>query len=641
MNIKCREELANDLDKEQLAAVEAPLSNTCVFAIAGSGKTRVLTYRVANLIDNNIPEKEMLLLTFTNKAAGEMVKRIKNILGKEKLNLLSGTFHSIACKFLRKFAHVIDYDSNFTIIDANAAKNLMDKCRDNYLASYSSPEDEFPSKNVLIDIYSGAINHQLSFDEYTKKYYPYYKGETIDAIILIFEDYVNKKISDNLMDFDDLLLNFLDVLMNDEARKTITDYYKYIFVDEYQDINWIQYEILELLNQHNCIFVIGDPCQCIYQFRGSDEKYIKIFQETHENVNSYKLTYNYRSAPEILLLAQDTINRNELPYEVMLHTKNPEYSIPYIYGTNDEIEEITKLAAIINMNYVDNLNNVAILVRRGTQINRVQQILETYGISCNLMGDKSLYENYYIQNLISLMQFKINYKNKIVFLNTSRIFGGIGEVLANQMYEVFADNNYVFYGLPSINNKTSYAFEILRKIVEYQQQDISDLISYICNIYYKNYMYNKYENFEEKYADIEYLIRITKGSKDIENFLDAVTLDKVSQQSSTNSVTVTTMHKSKGLEWDIVFLPFIDKGEYPRCRERDYVDNTFNVQNERNLFYVAITRAKKQLFLSYSLTYEDKPCGPSPFLEELDPEGYESIFYDNEQNNENEDNNEE
>lgn len=629
MQTTCKPELAKDLDKEQLAAVEAPLTNTCVFAIAGSGKTRVLTYRVANLIDNNIPENEMMLLTFTNKAAGEMLKRIKDILGKQKLNLLSGTFHSVACKFLRKYASIVDYDNNFTILDPNSQRKLMEKCRDTYIANYQSDNDEFPSKNILVDIYSGAINHQLSFNDYIKKYYQYYKGEKVDGIILIFEDYVDEKIQDNLMDFDDLLLNFLDILQDKQTRKQITNHYKYIFVDEYQDINWMQYEILELLNQEQCIFVIGDPCQCIYQFRGSDEKYIKIFQETHKNVNNYNLTYNYRSTPEILQLAQDTINCNVLPYTVTLNTKNEEFSYPYIFGTNDDVEEISKLSELILNNYMDNLNDVAILVRRGTQINKVQQILETYGISCNLMGGKSLYENYYIQNLITLLQFQINYKNKIVFLNTARIFGGIGDVLANQMYSACESCDFNFDKIPEINAKTRYSLDIMKKIINYEQEDISDLILYICDIYYKSYVYNKYDNPDDKYEDVEFLIRITRGSKNLENFLDAITLDKVSQQNNSNSVTITTMHKSKGLEWDVVFLPFVDKGEYPRCKDKDYTENADHVQNERNLFYVAITRAKKQLFISYSLNYEDKPCGPSPFLEELDQEGYDSDFYDN------------
>lgn len=628
-NIKCKETLAADLDKEQLQAVEAPLNNTCVFAIAGSGKTRVLTYRVANLIDNNIPESQMMLLTFTNKAADEMVKRIKDLLGKDKLNLLSGTFHSVACRFLRKFAHVIGYDSNFNILDANSQRNLMDKCREEYLENYESDNEEFPSKSVLVDIYTGSINHQLSFNEYIEKYYHYYKGNTIDAILLIFEDYVTKKTNDNLMDFDDLLLNFLDLLQDDVTRNKINEYYKYIFVDEYQDINWIQYEILELLNKNQSIFVIGDPCQCIYQFRGSDERYIKIFKESHENVNSYNLTYNYRSTPEILALAQDTINFNDLPYEVSLHTKNPVYSYPFIFGTYDEIEEITKIADLISKNYMDNLNNVAILVRRGTQINRIQQVLETYGINCNLMGNKSLYENYYIQNLISLLSLKISYQNKMTFVNAAKIFAGIGDSLANEMYTALKDANFDFYNIKKkLNSKTDYAMYTINSIITYDQEDISDLISYVCDIYYRNYMYNKFENALEKYEDIEYLIRITRGITNLENFLDAITLDKISKQNNTNSVTLTTMHKAKGLEWEYVFLPFVDKNEYPRCKEKDYADNAIHVQNERNLFYVAITRAKKQLFISYSLHYEDRACGPSPFLEELDPDGYDSEYFD-------------
>ena len=240
-----------------------------------------------------------------------------------------------------------------------------------------------------------------------------------------------------------------------------------------------------------------------------------------------------------------------------------------------------------------------------------------------------LYENHYIQNLITLLQLKISYKNKLNFIASAKIFAGIGDQLAQEMYSLLSSNGFDFEKtIKQSNSKTKFTLDIIRKIVNYKEKDLSDLISYICDIYYKKYMYNKYDNALEKYEDIEYLIRITKGAVNLESFLDAITLDKVSKNSSNNCLTVTTMHKSKGLEWDIVFLPFINKNEYPRCKEKDYVDNAIHVQNERNLFYVAITRAKKQLFLSYSLVYEDRNCGPSPFLEELDSEGYDSEFFE-------------
>lgn len=624
-NIPCSDALAKDLDDEQIRAVCAPLCNMCVVAIAGSGKTRVLTYRVANLIDNGFPEREMMLLTFTNKAAGEMIRRIQSILGKPKLNLLAGTFHSIASRFLRKYALLIGYDKEFSILNASTQKNLMDKCRDDYLASYESETEEFPSTNVLTGIYSGAINHNMTFAEYIKEYYHYYNGKVVDGILLIFGDYVEKKEADSLMDFDDLLLNFYDILQVREAREEITSRFKYIFVDEYQDINWVQNEILRLLNQNEVMFVIGDPYQCIYQFRGSDEEYIKQFQQKEQN---YRLTYNYRSTPEILQLAEDVINHNDTEHMICLNTKNEPFSAPLIFGTEDEKQEIERMASIIKKNYSDSLKDVAVLVRKGNQINMVQQVFEANGLKCDLMVSKGFFEMYHIQNLITLMQIKTGHKKRAIFTTAARLFRGVTEHEAYEMWEIFKKAGYNFYKAKGNNAKQANAFSKLGTIADYREKDTSDLISYICDIFYKQYVFNRYDNAGEKYEDIEYLMQITKGNTDLDKFLDAISLDHVKEKPSSGSVKITTMHKAKGLEWDYVFIPFMDKGEFPRCRDSDYLNNAFNVQNERNLFYVAITRARKQIVLSYSMKYQEKPCGMSPFMEvEFDPEGYDAVFF--------------
>lgn len=634
MNIKCNEILAQDLDPEQLNAVEAPIGNTCTFAIAGAGKTRVLTYRVANLIDNGYPENSMMLLTFTNKASAEMITRIKKILNKDRLNLLAGTFHNVACRFLRRYANEIGYSKSFSILNPYSQYVLMNNCRNSYIEIYGEDDDEFPSKAILVDIYSGAINHELSFSEYIKKYYPYYEiGDKhyTDGILLIFEDYVKRKQDENLMDFDDLLLNFLDILNIDKIKEEINKYFKYIFVDEYQDINWIQYEILEKLNSENAMFVIGDKAQCIYQFRGSRDEYIDLFEATHDNVQKYKLTYNYRSTPEILLLAEKTINNNELTEPVVLNTKNEPFSSPLLLGTHDEESECKKLALVIKNNYMDCLSDVAILVRKGAQIGIIEKALKEENISCNLVGAKSFYDNDYVKNLIALVQLRTNYANEDAFIRAVKLFPGVGTTYAETVFKELKKNNFNFDALfNKFNYKVDNALSTISNIINVNIQTVSQLLQYICDNFYKHYMEIKYENFEEKYDDIQYLIDSTNAMTNVDAFLDVLTLDKVNDRKNDkqNSVTVITMHKAKGLEWDNVFLPFLDKGEFPRCRDKDYMNNEKNVQNERNLFYVAITRAKKQLIMSYSMTYSNKDTEKSPFLREFDDDDYAETYLD-------------
>lgn len=631
-NIIANEIIRKELDDQQIKAVEAPLCNACVFAIAGSGKTRVLTYRVANLIDNNIPESEMMLLTFTNKAADEMTDRIKKILNKNKLNLTSGTFHSVASSFLREYSKEIGYPKNFKIITPGTQRMLIESCRNEYLEKYMNGfnNSEFPSKAVIADIYSGAINHNKTFREYIQEFYSYYGNDTPDGIILILKDYVQRKEEEHLMDFDDLLLNFMDLLKIESVRNKINKKFKYIFVDEYQDINWMQYEILESLNKNNTMFVIGDSKQCIYQFRGSRSEYIDIFKNTHENVKSYSLTYNYRSSPEILKLAEDTIQNNDYQNRVSIETKNESTRLPFIFGCNDETKESDKIANFIkteNLKYSD----TAILVRRGTQIAIIEQSLKKAGIPYNLIGSVSMFESEHIQDIIAFLQLIDDKTNEAAFLRVSRLFSGIGPVTADEMYKTCKKNKFD-YNISSLvlKGKAKYALDIMNRIISFSYKDISHMIQYIINTFYGQYIEFKYPDYEERKEDIIYLMLQAKEYENVNNFLDDVIISKKEESrknKNTSCVTVITMHKAKGLEWDNVFIPFVDKGEYPRCKDKEFLQNSENVKNERNLFYVAITRAKKILYVSYSLFYTDKPAGPSPFLEELDEDNYDADFF--------------
>lgn len=621
----CKDALKNDLDDQQLAAVCAPVGNTCVFAIAGSGKTRVLTYRVANFIDNKIPEEEIMLLTFTNKAADEMVERITGLLGKKRLKLTAGTFHSVASKILRKYADRLGYDKNFKIITPGIQRALIESCRNNYIENYiPDNNDDFPTKNVLLDIYSGAINHNIPFNEYLRMYYSYFKGDKPDGIVLIFKDYVDRKKEDNLMDFDDLLLNFMDLFQYEDVKKEINKQFKYIFVDEYQDINWMQYRILEELNANNCLFVIGDSSQCIYQFRGSKAEYIDIFEKTHENTNKYKLTYNYRSTQQVLDVAESCINHNKLAEPLKLKSKSKEGPIPLFFCAEDEKLEAEVIAKkIIEMNVP--LSSVAVLVRRGVQIAIIEDAMRRANIQCNLVGSQSLYETEHVQDIIAFLQLIADKTNEAAFYRTITLFSGIGTVYGNKIYNEYKNAGYnINKVIDKFPQKINFAVKVMDRILNNKYNDIAHMIQYILNTFYDKHLQNKFPDAEDKAEDIRYLMTVSKDYDNLNDFLDQITLAVTSnkRKEKKDAITIITMHKSKGLEWPIVFLPFCDKGEYPRCRDKDYLYNTEYVQDERNLFYVSITRAKEQLFVSYSLEYDLKPAGPSPFLEEIDEELY-------------------
>ncbi len=625
----CKPNLEKDLDPEQLKAVNAPLTNTCVFAVAGSGKTRVLTYRVANLIDNGIPEENMILLTFTNKAANEMVDRIKKLLNKTKLKLTAGTFHSIASMFLRKYAEKIGYSKNFNILDDKAQKRLIKACRDEYVKNYKVKDTEFPSFSVLTEIYSGSINHNISFVEYLKMYYPYFRGVTIDGILLIFEDYVARKNETNCMDFDDLLLNFYDLLQEKDIRAEINDYFKYIFVDEYQDINWIQYEILELLNANDNMFVIGDSNQCIYQFRGSNDKYIDLFEKTHENVNRFHLTYNYRSSPEILKLAQCSIDNNNLKYPTLLNTKNESGEKPFVFGTELKEDQLKLMAEDIIQNHRDELSEVAILVRKGAEVEKIKETLTAEGLPVRIKGGNSLLKTKHFNDIYNILAFFTNPANEVACKHTLSLFGiynnKIQEIYENLRVNKFNLNSFSLKLSPSI----SATIELIKDIYNQPYSNVSDKIEQIRTSFYERYAQLNYTNMDKVDEDLDELVLTSKRFKNLSQFIDFYVLERVKEKEiiKKDSVTIITMHKAKGLEWKYVYIPNLNKTEFPRSREADINDNTDQVQNERKLFYVAVTRAKNELVLSYSMEEDKRKLGPSVFLEELDPDVFDHDFY--------------
>lgn len=633
MNIlKLNDKMKSSLDPEQLNAVQTPIGNVCVFAIAGSGKTRVLTYRVAALIHNNIPEEQIMLLTFTNKASQEMISRIKVLLEKDSLNLFAGTFHSIAAKFLRIYYDKLGYKENFNIIDQDEQRALMQSCRVKYMKNYNADEDSFPAKNILCDIYSGAINHNMTFEQYIETWYPYITGADVDGILLIFEDFVAKKKDNNVMDFDDLLLNFFDLLNIDEVRDKITKQFKYFFVDEYQDINWIQYELLEKLNKNDSLFVIGDSSQCIYQFRGSNDKYIDTFVSTHKNAKKFNLTYNYRSTPQILKLAEESINNNKNIEYINLNTKNKDGKIPYILGSDTEYYSAIRIAQHIYNYHSNSYSNVAILVRKRAQMSVLEKVLKSNGIPCNMLGYISMYQTEHIKDLVSILVFLNNPANELAFSRTIKLFPGVGDATAEKIFKELSSNNYNINCI-NIKNYSGKAQEALLKIKEYASfnfDNVGELLNKIYSSFYKSYMRVKMNNIMERTEDVDFLIDSAMGYKKICKFLDEAVLEINSSSkrnlNNVNCVTITTMHKSKGLEWDYVYLPFINKGEFPRASQGAINENAINVQNERKLFYVAITRAKKELVLTYSMQFQMHQSGASVFLEEFSPDSFEHIF---------------
>lgn len=627
--IKCSNVMTQALDDEQRIAVEAPLQNICVTAIAGSGKTRVLTYRVANLIENGYQESQMLLLTFTNKAAQEMTGRIRSLLNKETLSLASGTFHGIASAFIRMYAKQLGITENFSVLTGYRQKELFEHRRKNMLKSYKENEENFPSASVLLELYSGAINHDKPFVQYIRETKSWLTASQEDMILTLFKDYVEQKHKENLLDFDDLLIMFYDMLHDyPDIKESITSHYPFIFVDEYQDINPIQFDILKMLNQNNQIFVIGDAAQCIYQFRGSRDDYIEKFAQDYPDAAVYRLTYNYRSDGNILKLAEDVINHNNYQTPIVCNTVNEEGLVPMILECENEYHEAEYVAQMIlagMKQYEFQYEEIAVLVRKGTQISIIQQALKDHQIPYKEGGEKSLYDQPYMKDLVAVISAQSNPRDETTMIHVIQMLSNIRKDKAEQIYQILMDQNFQFdKAKQMIPDKFSSAILLLAEICSCTYDNVAELIDKMLNLFFRNYLLHKYKNGEEHLKHIEQMAAGCTSMKKSSSFLDLINLNRNSQhETKKHHVTVTTMHKAKGLEWDMVILPFMTKGEFPKCRAREYRRNDKNVKNERNLLYVGITRARYFAMLTYSKQKDGQESGMSPFLKEINSDLYE------------------
>lgn len=624
--IKCSKKLSDDLDAEQLKAVEAPLNNTCVIAVAGSGKTRVLTYRVANMIDNGFREEEMTLLTFTRKASQEMTDRIKKILGKKELNLLSGTFHGVANLLLHEYAKEIDMPSDFKVLGPSEGRNIIRELRWKYIKTHMEGAAEendrkFPDPSIVIDICSGSINHGLTFMDFIRKYYPYFETNGFaDPIILLIEDYMRYKKEHKMLDFDDLILKFLEMLSDERVQEKINSKYKYIFVDEHQDINWIQYGILEKLNGNQNMFVIGDPKQCIYQFRGSMPEYITKFKEEHEGARQYTISHNYRSTPEIMAVANDVLNYGEpTSRQIQIQAVIQNGMIPMVRGCMTEIEEMEWIADTIIKENLD-VSKTAVLVRKGTQIVLVKQILKSKGIKCKADKEVPFYKKEHVKIAIDFLDTASKTADEDAFVNAARNFS-INKNRALSLYQMYKTNG--FNAGSRLNEKEADFMSCMDILYENCYNNIKKMLERLKEEFLDRYFQIRFFNYEEVMDDIDFLSKLTDGIKDVSSLRNSLELlQDDSGNSKGNVITITTVHKSKGLEYENGFLPFVTKGLWPRGPESSYIQQTDSIKNERNLFYVGVTRAMKRLYISYSCTVEDNIAGPSPFLTEIKQEHF-------------------
>ncbi len=624
-----------ELNPQQQEVVENIYGPQLVIAGAGSGKTRTIVYRIASLIEKGEAPQSILLLTFTRKAAFEMMKRASAIIDDRCSKVNGGTFHSFAAMTLRKYAIKLGYEPNFTIIDSTDGEDLIAIIRN---AILSKKEKRFPNKNTIFEIISKSINTNRTILDILKEDYPQFE-EDAQVIEKIHEKYKETKKSRNLMDYDDLLLNLRDLLKIDELRIKLSKQYKFIMVDEYQDTNRLQAQIAAFLaSEHGNIMVVGDDAQSIYSFRGANFKNIMDFPKIFPDTTIRKLEQNYRSTQPILNFTNAIIENAKEKYSKKLFSNIEGDQKPYLIHVKNNSEQARFVCKKI-LELMDkgiSLNEIAVLFRASYHSNELEIELSKHKIPYNKYGGIKFIESAHIKDVLSYLRIIYNPKDDVAWYRILLLLEKIGDKTAEKIIsELISVNKGIHYlnDIPQ-NDKNFLTLHKLYKLlsnIEKEDVNISEKIKLIID-YYMPLLKNKYDNYNKRIQDLFILMELAKKYKTIESFLTDMALEPPNQSQidveqtdkEEEILTLSTIHSAKGLEWHTVFIINLTDGSLPST----YSIDTNNIEEERRLFYVAATRAKRNLFLvvpNYYNIYnynqfsiEANPFSePSRFLKEI------------------------
>ena len=643
-----KEELINGLNDKQKEAVLATDGPCLVIAGAGSGKTKVLTHKIAYDIESGIKPWNILAITFTNKAANEMKERIEKLIGDAAKDLWMGTFHSICVRILRRYIDRIGYKTDFVIFDTSDQKTLIKEC----LKALKVDDKIFTDRGVLSEISNGK-NEMLEPKAYGVKYAGDFRKEKIAEI---YELYQRRLRENNAIDFDDIINFTIKILSeNPDVLDYYTEKFKYILVDEYQDTNKAQFTLVSLLaSKYGNVTAVGDNDQGIYSFRGADISNILNFERDFPGTKIIKLEQNYRCTGNILKAANAVIKHNENKYDKKLWTENEEGHLPCIYCGEDEYDEGRYIVEQINHlkteEYYKN-SDFTILYRMNAQSRAIEDILRREAIPYKMVGGLKFYERKEIKDIISYLRLAQNASDN---LSLTRVINepkrGIGktsleqvEQLANHnevsMYEVIKDAN--LYGLNRVYLKSREFVDLIEDArAKKDTMSVSEFIQYMLKKsgYIKALEDEKTIEAENRLENLEEFLTVAmefekeEAENTLQDFLEGMTLssDIDNVEEAEDSVTLMTLHSAKGLEFPVVFLVGMEEGIFPGFRS---IGEPEAIEEERRLCYVGVTRARENLFLTCSkmrTVFGSTSCNaPSRFLEEIPQElldGYEDSF---------------
>jgi DNA helicase II / ATP-dependent DNA helicase PcrA len=624
------------LNPAQLEAVTSIKGPVLVIAGAGSGKTRVIVYRVAFLIENGVPPQEIVLLTFTRRAAAEMLGRVQQLLLENPVqNIFGGTFHSFANYVLRKYANMLQLQSNFTIIDTEDSADTIDLIRSEL--KEIKADKAFPKKNRIQEIISSARNRNLTIQQVIEKDFTGL-NDYVGALVMINQAYERYKKICNIFDYDDLM----DVLRNslrDHAafRTSLQQEYKYIMVDEYQDTNVIQKEIVELMaGEQRNVMIVGDDAQSIYSFRGANYENILRFPQKYPDCRVVKIEENYRSNQQLLDFTNDIIRNARIGYKKKLYSNIKREGMPFVSKFYDQQSEAEFIVNKI-LEYREKgiaLNQVAILVRAFWHARYIETELNRRGIPYIAVGGLAFNERRHIKDIISYLRIVQNPYDAVAWHRVLKYLPGVGLVTARKIIEkINAEKQLNIRSFES-----SRFYEGLRDLTDMLNRagktglSVAHVIG-IIREYYTHILQATENDYQIRLLDIDVLSDLSHKYDNLTKFLTDFALDPPSKKFGDRTIplidegedkplTISTIHSAKGLEWYGVIIPHALDGLLPSVRA---MKNLEELEEERRLFYVACSRAKQELIItmpSYVSTYNGFMSYPCRFLAEIEKDKY-------------------
>ena len=623
------------LNKAQFEAVSSVDGAYLIIAGAGTGKTRTLVYRVARLIELGYDPKSILLLTFTRKAANEMMNRASVLLDNRCSKIIGGTFHSFANLNLRKYSKMIGLDPSFTILDQADSEDVINLIRSQ--AGFVSKEKRFPNKQTLAKVYSLSVNTSRNIDDIICEDYPHFK-DYIDKIFAIQKIFTEYKQKNNLLDYDDLLIylkNFL--LENGPGAKSLLSSIQFVMVDEYQDSNKLQADIIRGLTQHNNnIMVVGDDSQSIYSFRGASFKNIMEFPKLFKDVKIILLEENYRSVQPILNFTNQILKGAIEKYDKNLFSKRDEGELPSIIAASTEnLQSKFIIEKILELREEGvPLNEIAILFRSSYHSFDLEIELNKANIPYMKFGGMKFIETAHVKDMLAFLRIASNPNDYVSWYRVLLLHEGIGPKRAQLIMDAIATNQISIKGEPESAVTKKYGdnifnlFSLLHEI--HTKNNLPADKAELVYKYYEPLFIEKYDDYNKRKKDLDIFMNISQNYKSLESFLSDMALepprDSVIEIDGTDKereyLTLSTIHSAKGLEWHSVFILHAIDGFFPSSQSFEKLET---LEEERRLMYVASTRAKQNLYICYPTHIFDRHNGmtfskPSRFIEDVTEE---------------------